>query len=257
MPLYGNEQPSDLLNEYSIEMLTEEDGFVTSEIYSIIQDNQGLLWFGTAENGVMRYDGRKVSLFEFDSMNDKGLSSNHAGNLMLDHQGNIWIGTWGGGVNVYNPQKGHFKHFIYDPKRAKSLSSNRIQSLFHDQQKNVWLGSYDNGLSRYLGNDNFENIGKKDGKASSLSHNRVWDIEDNDSRSLWIATSFGLNLYNKDKRTFSHFFPDPKNTTPTGSNEIRNILKTSNNQLYIGTRDGLFTFDITSSHFTPIEYCHR
>jgi len=252
MPLYGNEQPSDLLNEYSIEMLTEEDGFVTSEIYSIIQDNQGLLWFGTAANGVMRYDGRKVSLFEFDSINDEGLSSNYAGNLMLDHQGNIWIGTWGGGVNIYNPQKGHFKHFIHDPKRAKSLSSNRIQSLFHDQQNNVWLGSYDHGLSQYLGNDNFENIGKNDGKASSLSHNRVWDIEDKDSRSLWIATSFGLDLYNKDKRTFSHFLPDPKTTTPTGSNEIRNILKKSKNLLYIGTRNGLFTFDITSSHFTPL-----
>ncbi|MEL7289429.1 MAG: two-component regulator propeller domain-containing protein, partial [Pseudomonadota bacterium] len=46
------------MNEYSVELLTAEDGFVSSEIYSIIQDRQGFLWFGTAENGVMRYDGR-------------------------------------------------------------------------------------------------------------------------------------------------------------------------------------------------------
>ncbi len=48
------------MNEYSVELLTADDGFVSSEIYSIIQDRQGFLWFGTAENGVMRYDGRKV-----------------------------------------------------------------------------------------------------------------------------------------------------------------------------------------------------
>ena len=104
MPAYSNEHPSELINEYSVEMLTEDDGFVSSEIYSIIQDNQDLLWFGTAENGVMRYDSRKVTLFEFDSMSSNGLSHNDAGNLMLDRNGRIWIGTWGGGANLYEPE---------------------------------------------------------------------------------------------------------------------------------------------------------
>ena len=39
----SNERHLELTNEYSVEMLTEEDGFFSSEIYSIIQDNQGLL----------------------------------------------------------------------------------------------------------------------------------------------------------------------------------------------------------------------
>ena len=95
MPAYSDELSSELINEYSVEMLTQDDGFVSSEIYSIIQDSQGLLWFGTAENGVMRYDSRKVSLFEFDSMSSNGLSHNDAGNLMLDRNGKIWVGHLG------------------------------------------------------------------------------------------------------------------------------------------------------------------
>ncbi|HBY87557.1 MAG TPA: GGDEF domain-containing protein, partial [Colwellia sp.] len=199
------------MNEYSVEMLTEDDGFVSSEIYSIIQDNQGLLWFGTAENGVMRYDSRKVTLFEFDSTSANGLSHNDAGNLMLDRNGRIWIGTWGGGANLYEPETGKFQQFINDPLRMDSISSNRIQSLFHDKDGGIWLGSYDHGLNRYLGNNNFEHIKKDDAVESGLSHNRIWDIEDNDGQSLWIATSFGLNLYDKNNKTFSHFFPDPNN----------------------------------------------
>ncbi|MBA6301858.1 diguanylate cyclase [Colwellia sp. MB02u-14] len=253
IPVYSNERPKELLNEYSVEMLTEEDGFFSSEIYSIIQDNQGLLWFGTAENGVMCYDGRKVTLFEFNSMSSSGLSHNDAGNLMLDHNGKIWVGTWGGGVNLYNPEMGVFQHFIHDPLRTDSISSNRIQSLFHDQKGTVWLGSYDSGLNRYIGNNRFEQIKKIDGVASSLSHNRIWDIEDNNSNSLWVATSFGLNLYDKKKRTFSHFFPAPKNKTPTGANEIRSILKTSKNKLYVGTQQGPFIFDQQSGVFMPIK----
>jgi signal transduction histidine kinase/ligand-binding sensor domain-containing protein/DNA-binding response OmpR family regulator len=252
-PVCSDEQPSKLINEYSVKMLTEEDGFVSSEIYSIIQDKQGLLWFGTAENGVMRYDGRKVTLFEYDSLSSNGLSQNDAGNLMLDHTGKVWVGTWGGGANLYDPQTGHFKNFIHDPLRVDSISSNRIQSLFHDQKGTIWLGSYDKGLSRYLGNNSFEHIEKIDSAQSSLSHNRIWDIEDNDGDSLWVATSFGLNLYDKTKGTFSHFLPAPENKTPTGANEIRSILKTSKNQLYVGTQQGPFTFDKQNGLFTPLK----
>ena len=253
LPAYSNELSSELTNEYSVEMLTEDDGFVSSEIYSIIQDNQGLLWFGTAENGVMRYDSRKVTLFEFDSLSPNGLSHNDAGNLMLDRNGEIWVGTWGGGANLYQPKTGKFQHFINDPLRVDSISSNRIQSLFHDQEGTIWLGSYDHGLNRYLGNHNFEHIEKNDDVAFGLSHNRIWDIEDNDKQSLWIATSFGLNLYDKKNKTFSRFFPDPNNPTPTGANEIRSILKTSKNTLYVGTQKGPYNFDKHSGLFTPLK----
>ena len=252
IPAYSN-TPSELTNEYSVELLTEEDGFVSSEIYSIIQDNQGLLWFGTGENGIMRYDGRKVTLFEFDSSNPNGLSHNDAGNLMLDRNGQIWIGTWGGGANLYQPKTGRFQHFINEPLRSDSLASNRIQSLFHDQDGSIWLGSYDNGLSRYLGNNSFERIQKTDEGEASLSHNRIWDIEDNDGDSLWLATSFGLNLYDKHKQTFAHFFPDPSNPTPTGANEIRSILKTSKDKLYVGTQKGPFSFDKQNGLFTALK----
>jgi ligand-binding sensor domain-containing protein len=84
-------------------------------------------------------DGRKVTLFEFNSISSSGLSHNDAGNLMLDHNGKIW----GGGVNLYDPEMGVFQHFIHDPLRTDSISSNRIQSLFHDQEGTVWLGSYE------------------------------------------------------------------------------------------------------------------
>jgi signal transduction histidine kinase/CheY-like chemotaxis protein/streptogramin lyase len=68
-----------------------------------------------------------------------------------------------------------------------------------------------------------------------------------------VATSFGLNLYDKTKRTFSNFLPAPENKTPTGANEIRSILKTSKNQLYVGTQRGPFTFDKRDALFTPLK----
>ncbi|MFC3030999.1 two-component regulator propeller domain-containing protein [Pseudoalteromonas fenneropenaei] len=236
-------------NEYSVKRLTAEDGFVSSEIYSIIQDQQGLLWFGTAENGVMRYDGRKVTLFEFDSNN--GLSHNDAGNLMLDRYGNVWIGTWGGGANRYEPQTGRFEHFLHDLNRSDSLSANRIQSLYHDEDGTIWLGSYDKGLNRYLGDGKFAYLQKGDA-GSGLSHNRIWDITSKGPHQLWIATSYGLNLYDKTTNTVSYFYPDPNNPTPTGANEIRHILITSDGQTLVGTQQGPFVFQPSSGSFIEL-----
>ncbi|WP_235938916.1 hybrid sensor histidine kinase/response regulator [Thalassotalea algicola] len=252
-PAYSYVESAKQINDYSVKKLTAEDGFVSSEIYSIIQDRQGLLWFGTAENGVMRYDGRKVTLFEFDSMNANGLSHNDAGNLMLDNGGNIWIGTWGGGANLYDPKTGVFENFIHDPKRTDTISSNRIQSLFHDKEGIIWLGSYDQGLNRYLGDNRFERITKTGDGLGSLSHNRIWDIEDNDDNSLWVATSYGLNLFDKRTQNFTHFFPDPSNKTPTGANEIRSLLKTASGKFFIATQHGPFIFEQDTGEFFPVQ----
>ncbi|MDO6446505.1 response regulator [Colwellia sp. 1_MG-2023] len=251
------QQSTKLVNEYSVEKLTAEDGFVSSEIYSIIQDHQGFLWFGTAENGVMRYDGRKVTLFEYDSTSENSLSHNDAGNLMLDHQGKIWIGTWGGGANRYDPQIGIFENFLHNPQSIDSISSTRVQSLFHDQENTFWFGTYDKGLNKYLGNNRFEHIQKIKGDNKSLSHNRIWDIEDNDKNSLWVATSFGLNLFDKTTHSFRNYLPEPDNNSPTGANEIRNILKTSTNKIYIGTQKGPFLFDPKSHVFTRLKFQQR
>ena len=98
------------------------------------------------------------------------------------------------------------------------------------------LQGIENATGKDIAGMIIEHIEKNDDVAFGLSHNRIWDIEDNDKQSLWIATSFGLNLYDKKNKTFSRFFPDPNNPTPTGANEIRSILKTSKNTLYVGTQ---------------------
>lgn len=47
-------------SEYKFELLNENDGFATSVIFSIVQDKQGFLWFGTGYDGIMRYDGKTL-----------------------------------------------------------------------------------------------------------------------------------------------------------------------------------------------------
>jgi|GEM_PF-6903208 len=49
------------------------------------------------------------------------------------------------------------------------------------------------------------------------------------------------------------FLSQPNNLTPTGANEIRSILKISNNKFYVGTQKDLFDFNQRNDLFTRLK----
>jgi diguanylate cyclase (GGDEF)-like protein len=238
---------------YKIELLNEDDGFVSSNIYSMIQDHQGFLWFGTAEDGLMKYDGKKVSVFESD-IGHSSLSHNNAGNILLDKSGDIWVGTWGGGANRYDPKTNVFQHFKNDPNNDVSISSNRVQSLYQDAQGIMWFGTYANGLNR-LSEDgaNFERFVHDETNETTVSNNRIWSIRDAGQNSLWVGTSYGLNLYDKKTKLFTAYIPAPESLASTGKNQIRHILQSKQGELYVGTDSGVFTFAPQEAIFREVK----
>ncbi|KGJ89177.1 ligand-binding sensor domain-containing diguanylate cyclase [Colwellia psychrerythraea] len=240
-------------SEYKADLLTEEDGFTSFEVYSIVQDRQGFLWFGTSEHGLMRYDGNKVTHIEYDMSNPSGLSHTSAGNLSLGQSNSLWIGTWGGGANRYQLDTGVFEHFQHNPNKSTSISSNRIQSFYQDINDIMWIGTYADGFNQYQSQSNNFKRFKHDPKKNSLSNNRVWGITAASDDELWIATSYGINLFDKKTQVFTHFLPDTNSQSATGKNEVRHVLKTKQGQLYIGTAAGVLSFNKSYQEFTLLE----
>lgn len=72
---------------------TADDGLPSSEVYEIIQDSKGYLWFGT-DNGLSRYNG-----YRFDNFGAlQGLSNPVVFHLQEDIHGRIWMQTLGGKI---------------------------------------------------------------------------------------------------------------------------------------------------------------
>ena len=68
---------------------------------TINQDAQGDLWFGTFDEGVWRYDGKKMIQY---TMKD-GLSANGVMTIYKDRAGELWFGTYGGGVCKFDGKR--------------------------------------------------------------------------------------------------------------------------------------------------------
>lgn len=69
-------------------------------VAGLMEDRDGNIWVATSDQGVYRYDGKKVSSF---NAKKNGLSSNYAGGLAQDNQGNIWF-TMKNGISKFDGQ---------------------------------------------------------------------------------------------------------------------------------------------------------
>ena len=75
------------LNVHQWGALTLFHGLPSDLVWSIAQDGEGTLWFGTS-NGLARYDGRRVQKIVAD-----GLPAGRVRALKIDTTGALWVGT--------------------------------------------------------------------------------------------------------------------------------------------------------------------
>ena len=74
-----------------------------NSIWSVYEDSEGKLWFGTYANGLDRYDpaSEKFTNFRYNPNDPNSLGSNCVWTMYEDSRGNFWVGTRGGGLNLF------------------------------------------------------------------------------------------------------------------------------------------------------------
>ncbi len=77
---------------------TTEDGLAGRYVWSMLEDREGRLWFGSQDGGVSRYDGQSWTTFT----QADGLASNAPTSILQDRAGHVWFGTYDGGVSRYD-----------------------------------------------------------------------------------------------------------------------------------------------------------
>ena len=73
------------------QQFTIQDGLPDMKIECIYEDSLGMLWIGTHDRGVVRYDGRE---FETFTRRD-GLSGDGVFSIVEDEKGTLWFGANG------------------------------------------------------------------------------------------------------------------------------------------------------------------
>lgn len=269
---------------------TVTDGLNSNTVWTISQDEQGYMWFGT-KDGLNRFDGYQFKSFKFEKKNPFSIGNNFIRkifqydpktywigteegvyildletesfrlfdilgpplvfDIIRDKRGHLWIATGNKGLFEYNPKTGALKRFVHENNNSNSISMNLVRTLVEDNDGRIWIGTV-------RGLDVLDPLALTfkhyytSPKAGSISHNNVISLHKDLSGNIWVGTlTGGLNLYDKKTDTFTHYFKSDKNSI--NDNIVRSIYQPSPNKLYIGTEKGLNILDIptqTFKHYT-------
>ena len=85
--------------ESSWTSFTKEDGLPGNVVYSIAQQPDGLIWFGT-DNGVASYDGEAFRTYPLPS------SVRHIYSLAVSPDGSVWAGSRGSVLRLFEEGQG-------------------------------------------------------------------------------------------------------------------------------------------------------
>ncbi len=121
-------------------------GLPNTTITCILQDYQGYLWLGT-ENGLVRYDGYSMKVFQPD-INDSGsISSRGIVKIYEDKNNILWIATLDG-LNKFNRADESFVSYKHYPGSPNSINSDSVQCIYEDTEGRFWIGT-DKGLNLF------------------------------------------------------------------------------------------------------------
>lgn len=135
-----------------IEPLSINEGVSHNLVYCMLQDRDGLMWFGTMY-GLVKYDGVRYTTYRHDPNDPNSLSYDDIIALYQDSAGDLWIGTWGGGLNRFDPRRGRFTRYPHQPENPGSIGSGIVWSIAETReagQRSIWLAVDGAGLDRLL-----------------------------------------------------------------------------------------------------------
>ena len=222
-------------------------------ITSIYEDRAGVIWIGTRDGGLERYDREldRFTHFQNDPNDPHSLSDNEVLSIYEDRASVLWIGTRGG-LDRLDRENETFAHYQHDTEDSHSLSSNAVSSIYEDREGMLWIGTDGGGLDKFdRENERFSHYQHDPNDQNSLINNSVTSISQGLAGALWIGTSGGLDRFDQESENFTHYLNDLDDHNSLSDNHVTSIYQDRSGRLWIGTQGGgLNRLDSELNRFT-------
>ena len=215
-------------------------------VKSIIEDNNGDLFLGTFNNGLLKLNSksRAITYLKLDTSN----TSNYLINaLVKDKKGTIYLGT-NLGLKVVDPVKNEVKKVNID--KDNDLISGTIVSLFFDSKQNLWIG---NGYKGLVKADLYSEVKKV--YSYPITEKRIMSILAADSKTILCATeNDGLIIVNNEGVVQKKILNSKYNNRSLGSNSVWSLFLDKEDRIWLGYYNkGLGVFDRINNKVRGIE----
>jgi len=256
--------------DYFFEQVSSDAGFAYKSINSIVEDENGFVWFGS-NNGLFYYNSSEIIKYNFDPENEFTPPSNNITKLYTDNNERLWICT-DNGICYFNKAENSFTRL--DLKESSNYLSTYNVSSVLQYSNHKYLIVINQNLYYFDINDQIlwkVNLGDKN-EVNYLLQNKNGDVFlgttngnvfiNNESISdfrlfyasqsgliltlsffdnqLWIGfENNGIEVVSRAGNLESVYKEELGKDKHIANNRVRKIIKRKNGEIWVGTYDGI------------------
>ncbi|MCB9266803.1 MAG: hypothetical protein H6558_17385 [Lewinellaceae bacterium] len=233
----------------SFDHITINDGLSNNTIYSIVEDKDGFLWFGSRD-GLHRYDGYEFRIFKSGPEDSLSLPSNNVQTLFRHPNGDIWIGLKVGGLCIFERESQQLKANPLEGIGFPNWREVSIQAIFQDSYGDYWLGTAGNGVLRIDSSlQHFTNYTLlEEGNPRNISSYFCFSFAEDKDGNIWMGTEGSKIPFFQRKSGAIKLLSEIRGTAFKYT--FTKTLLRADEQIWIGTEgDGLFVYDTQKGAF--------
>jgi signal transduction histidine kinase/ligand-binding sensor domain-containing protein/CheY-like chemotaxis protein len=213
-------------------------------IIDIKEDLKGNIWISSFNEGLIKYNPRTkiFSQLSFAELEENQIIQHGIiMEIVIDKNNNLLLGMIGHGLVKYNQKNNTLE--LLGKKIAKKLQRNKLTVKSIEQIEDIlWLGTTYSGLISY----NLITAEVKSYISDKKSLHIVTMAQDN-QQNIWLGTK-GYGIFKFIPKTGEYINYQAKDGL--ADNDIFDIQVDNNNTPWIGTYNGLSTFNQSTSSFT-------
>ncbi|CAM2068131.1 Response regulator [Sulfidibacter corallicola] len=230
--------------------LEDPGSLADSWVNTLYVDGDGVLWVGTRDGGLDRFDEQTETFTHFAPSPDNGLASSDIRAILEDSHGRFWLGTNRSGLYQMDRTTGRFTQINLAGHPTPGIAAN-IRTIFEDRAGVLWLSTIDRGVYSYHpDNGALRHWAYKPGEPDGLSDNAAGPVMQDRRGRIWVGTRDGmLNCIDAIGGTVRRINLNGIQTS--GPTDVWSLLEDQEGNLWIGSRtSGLFSFHLEEETFS-------
>lgn len=274
--VYRFDPSSETLHHHVLD--TSKAAWLSNNVQSLLEDDAGAIWIGTL-SGLYRYDPHRKPFVHWGPGTGlpEGSGSHTIMALYEASSGDVWMGTLGSGLLRMEAGRRRVTAYRHQPEDPTSLPSNNVWAV-HETAGTLWLGAdsvcaFDPRTghcrrypfsSHVIAEDRSGHLwfaeaetlirldlqsGQYEMRPVGLGLIQALHVPRTGPEVLWIGGERGTLARLDLREDALTVYPARTSAGPPGPSSIWTIHQSSAGRLWVGTTQGLFSFDPATGTF--------